>query len=143
MRSVSRFMKLSPLLLTLALTSCARDEGQYQAILEQNGRPRAMQKFNITSTAAVTALVTTTALDDVVKTVPNGATLALVSTQAAWFKLRTSTGAVAEVTDPTGAHPGMPLVANQPFLVIKQTADVAIDVKADTTSGSLAIYEQD
>lgn len=116
----------------------ALNEGMLSLIAEQNSAKRLMQKVSITTTAAVTTLALVT-IDDQLLTLPSGASLCLQSDQDFFYELR-KTGATTAVTDYTGARPGVKVLAGQQEYVLAGTTDKVIDLKAASTTGSVAIF---
>lgn len=124
----------------MLVSGCASRTDATTAIIEQNGQKRLLQKIAFTTSAAVTALATTT-LDDSVRpgALSNGPMVALQSDQDFWYELR-RTGATTAVTNYSGARPGVFVSAKQQEFVILGLDAVAVDLKGDSSSGTLAVF---
>jgi hypothetical protein len=145
--AMRRFLSLLPASLFAFAIGCSapnnfpsRSQNEWQAIMEQNGQKRLLQKISITTSAAVTTLATKT-LDDSAQGSPVGVghTLMFQSDQDFWYELRQA-GATTAVTNYSGARPGVFVSLKQQEFVVAGTDSAVVDLKADSASGTVAVF---
>lgn len=138
-----RARRFGPLLLLLLAPLALADvpyssgAGQGQLLVEQNAPNRFVKKISITTTAAITAIGTTTNDDYTYGIVP-GSLIAVQSDVDFFFELR-KPGSTTAVTNLAGARPGTKVFAGQVYFAYIG-ADTLIDLVAASSSGTVVLF---
>lgn len=113
----------------------ARSDDLPRQVMLQNGKKIFVKKFAITTTAGATLFNDVSDIEG--NPIEAGATLMIQSDVDFWYQ---SINGSTSVTDLTGARPGTFVPAQSQEFVHTGTLDTKVDVKANTTSGTLVVF---